>query len=153
MKKRERWEREGVVRGRIEWWKERQGEGGAHGEGRALGGRGPGPGRAGPHRGTKTHDTHNHGPEYNHETKSETILSKLVIKHDIKQKKYDSPWCNTHVNLGFVSTRYGHQSLYYFEIGKKERNEREKRVTPEFGECKRRKNSTPKFRTLQTYPP
>jgi hypothetical protein len=29
---------------------------------------------------------------------------------------------------------------------------REKRVTPEFGEYKEEKKSTPKFRALQTYP-
>jgi hypothetical protein len=41
--------------------------------------------------------------------------------------------------LRFFYTRYGHQSLYYFENGKKEQNRREKRVTPEFVEYRRRK--------------
>jgi hypothetical protein len=41
-------------------------------------------------------------------------------------------------------------SLYWFEIGEEGANgEREKRVTPEFGERKEEKNSTPKFRALQ----
>jgi hypothetical protein len=35
-------------------------EGGAHGEGWAPGAHGPGPGRAGSRRGSKSHDTHNH---------------------------------------------------------------------------------------------
>jgi hypothetical protein len=36
----------------------------------APGARGPGLGRARPHRGTKTHDAHNHRSESNRETKS-----------------------------------------------------------------------------------
>jgi hypothetical protein len=55
----------------------------------APGVRGPGPGRAGPHRGTKIHDAHNHRSESNHTTKSETRLGKHAIKHDIRQKRYD----------------------------------------------------------------
>jgi hypothetical protein len=39
----------------------------------------------GPHRGTKTHDTHNHRSESNREMKSETRLSTHAIKHDIRQ--------------------------------------------------------------------
>jgi hypothetical protein len=38
-------------------------------------------------------------------------------------------------------------------LGRKSETGREKRVTPEFGERKEEKNSTPKFRALQTYPP
>jgi hypothetical protein len=38
------------------------------------------------------------------------------------------------------------------KIGRSEMG-REERVTPEFGEYRRRKNYTPKFRVLQTYPP
>jgi hypothetical protein len=60
------------------------------GRGRAPGARGPG--QAGPHRGTKTHDTHNHRSESNRETKSKTRLGKHAIKHDIRQKKYDSAY-------------------------------------------------------------
>jgi hypothetical protein len=40
--------------------------------------------------GQKTHEAHNHRSESNRETKSETILGKHAIKHDIRQKKYDS---------------------------------------------------------------
>jgi hypothetical protein len=49
-----------------------------------------GQGRAGPHHGTKTHDAHNHRLESNRETKSKTRLGKHTIKHNIRQKKYDS---------------------------------------------------------------
>jgi hypothetical protein len=34
-------------------------------------------------------------------------------------------------------------------LGRRSETGREKKVTPEFGEYKRRKNSTPKFRALQ----
>jgi hypothetical protein len=40
--------------------------------------------------GQKTHEAHNHRSESNRETKSETILGKHAIKHDIRKKKYDS---------------------------------------------------------------
>jgi hypothetical protein len=52
--------------------------GGAHGKRQdARGERAKvGPDRVWPHRGTKTHDTHNHRSESNRETKSETRLSK-----------------------------------------------------------------------------
>jgi hypothetical protein len=39
------------------------------------------------------------------------------------------------------------------KLGRRSETGREKRVTPEFGERKEEKNSTPKFRALQTYPP
>jgi hypothetical protein len=39
------------------------------------------------------------------------------------------------------------------KLGRKSESGREKRVTPEFGERKEEKKSTPKFRALQTYPP
>jgi hypothetical protein len=39
------------------------------------------------------------------------------------------------------------------KLGRRSETGREKRVTPEFGERKEEKNSTPKFRVLQTYTP
>jgi hypothetical protein len=38
------------------------------------------------------------------------------------------------------------------KLGRRSETRREKRVTPEFGEREEEKNSTPKFRVLQTYP-
>jgi hypothetical protein len=68
--------------------------------------RGQGPGQAGLGRvagraGLETHYTHDHWSESNCESKSETRRDGRVIKHNIRQKKYASAWCNTHVNLGF----------------------------------------------------
>jgi hypothetical protein len=39
------------------------------------------------------------------------------------------------------------------KLGRRSETGIEKRVTPEFGEQQEEKNSTPKFRALQTYPP
>jgi hypothetical protein len=47
-------------------------------------------GRAGSRRGAKTHDTHNHRSESDHEPKSKTRRDEHAIKHDIRQKKYAS---------------------------------------------------------------
>jgi hypothetical protein len=51
----------------------------------------------------------------------------------------------------------GSQAESRYNFGKGSRLSEEKRekerVTPEFGEGKEEKNSTPKFRVLQTYPP
>jgi hypothetical protein len=39
------------------------------------------------------------------------------------------------------------------KLGRRSETRREKRVTPEFGEYRRRKTIPLKFRALQTYPP
>jgi hypothetical protein len=54
-------------------------------------------------------------------------------------------------HLGFVYTWHGHLSLYWFEIGKKERNGKRKESNAWIWWVKRGKNSTLKFRALQ-YP-
>jgi hypothetical protein len=60
------------------------------GEGQGAGGTRARAGRAGPHRVSKSRDTHNHRSESNREPKSETRRDEHVIKHDITQKKYAS---------------------------------------------------------------
>jgi hypothetical protein len=55
------------------------------------------------------------------------------------------PW-----HLGFVYRWHEHPSLYFFEIEKKEWNEKRKESNAWIWWVKRRKNSTPKFIALQT---
>jgi hypothetical protein len=56
--------------------------------------------------------------------------------------------------LRFLFTLVTDTSHYTaLKLGRRSKMRREKRVTPEFGEYQRRKNYTPKFRALQTYPP
>jgi hypothetical protein len=120
--------------GRERWKKERGGYyAGKSNEreverGRAWGGgaRRPGRARSGRVGLGRAHNAHDHWSKTNRESKSKTGRGGHAIKHNIRQNKYASAWCNTHVNLGFVYTRYEHQSLYCFETGKKERNRKRK---------------------------
>jgi hypothetical protein len=66
--------------------------GARHGEGQgARGARAKaGPSWAGPHRGSKSRGTHNHRSESKSRNENQTRLGKHAIKHDIRQKKYDS---------------------------------------------------------------
>jgi hypothetical protein len=56
--------------------------------------------------------------------------------------------------LRFLFTRETDTSRYTaLKKGRRSETGREQRVTPEFGDYRRRKNPTPKFKALQTYPP
>jgi hypothetical protein len=71
------------------------------------------------------------------------IRQRKVLRHDA-----------TPMTLRFCSymTRTPVTTLV-LNLGRRSETGREKRVTPKFGERKEEKNSTPKFRALQTYPP
>jgi hypothetical protein len=100
--------------------------------------------------GTGAHNTHHHWSESNCESKSKMRRDGRAIKHNIRQKKYASAWCNTHVYLGFLFTGETDISRYTaLKMGRRSETGREKRVTPEFGEYQRRKIIPPKFRALQ----
>jgi hypothetical protein len=109
---------------------------GAHTWGRRWGARGvrarAGPSRAGPGRvglgciaGQKP--TTCTTTESNSETKSETRRDGRAIKHNHQTKEICFGMMQHPCQLRFFFyTPYGHQSLYYFETGKKERNGKRK---------------------------
>ena len=67
-----------------------------------------------------------------------------------------SAWCIKQHKVFRVFLTRKFQAELRYNFGKDQglaREREKKRVTPEFGERKEEKNSTPKFRALQTYPP
>jgi hypothetical protein len=87
----------------------------------------------------KAHDTHDSQTSSNREPKTETERD----EHATSDKEMcfgmmQHPW-----HLGFVHTWHRHLSLYWFEIGKRERNGKRKESNARIWWEKRRKNSTP----------
>jgi hypothetical protein len=81
-----------------------------------------GSGRAG----TEAHNTRDHGskPNTNRNPKRGEMDVRLNTTSDKRNMlRHDATPMSTKV---FVHTRYGHQSLYFFENGKKERNRKRK---------------------------
>jgi hypothetical protein len=113
----------------------RPGEGGAWGRDRTPGAREPRPGRAGPHRGSKSHGTHNHRSEFKswNETEQNTRLSTTSDK-EIWFGMMQHPW-QLSFCLYVIWT-----PLHRFEIGKKERNRKRKESNAWIWWVKRRKN-------------
>jgi hypothetical protein len=105
----------------------------------------------GPGRKPTTHTTTDRNPIANRNPKrSETDVRST--QHKTKEKFFDM--MQHPCQLRFLFTRETDASRYTaLKLGRRSGTGREKRVTPEFGEYQRRKNYTPKFRVLQTYPP
>jgi hypothetical protein len=117
---------------------------GARDKGRAGLGREPG-------RKPRTHTTTDRNPIVNRNLKRSETDARLT-QHQTKEKCFDM--MQHPCQLRFLFTRETGASRYTaLKLGRRSGTGREKRVTPEFGEYQRRKNYTPKFRVLQTYPP
>jgi hypothetical protein len=110
-------------------------------------------------RGTRAGPGHFADRNSRHARPSNGLQSRIEIRdrtrrtRDIKQRnalRHDA----THMTLRFWFI-HDTDTCHYtgLKLGRKSETGREKRVTPEFGERKEEKNSTPKFRALQTYPP
>jgi hypothetical protein len=83
----------------------------------------------------------------------ETRRDRCVIKSNHQTKEICFGMMQHPCQLRFfVYTRDRHQSLYFFENGKKEQNRKRKRVTHEFGEYRRRKILPPNSRRYKPIP-
>jgi hypothetical protein len=110
-----------IERGRMGVWDGR-GARGCAGPGRAGSGR-TGPG-CGPGRKPTTHTTTNRNPIANRNPKRGETDARLT-QHQTKEKCFGMMQYPCQLRF-FVYTRDGHQSLYCFENGKKERNGKRK---------------------------